>query len=497
MAEYTLVIDQGTTSTRTMLFDANWQPAAVAQVEFQQFFPADGWVEHDAAEIWRSVQSTAQEATASIGAVPSDIAAIGITNQRETTVLWDRRTGKPIANAIVWQDRRTADWCETLAGEGHEAMIRDRTGLLLDPYFSATKLAWLLDNTEGAHTLADQGHLAFGTIDSWLLYNLTAGTVHKTDATNAARTMLYNIHLGRWDDDILKMLNIPASVLPEVCDTAAAFGTANDTLLEGAIEITSLVGDQQAATIGQLCLTPGMIKSTYGTGCFALVNTGERAVPSANRLLTTIAYQFDGKATYAIEGSIFNAGTAIQWLRDNLKAFSDASESESAARAANPQSNVVFVPAFTGLGAPHWDANARGAIFGITRDTGLPEITRAALEAVCFQTADLIEAMAGDMTAAGLSPPAGLKVDGGMVANDWMLQFLADILNLEVFRPAMLETTALGAALAAGSYVGFYPALTELAALSEGADSFSPEMSDEVRATKAAQWQQAIGRTLS
>ncbi len=494
MANYTLVIDQGTTSTRTILFDAEGQPCVQAQAEFTQFFPANGWVEHDAEEIWQTVRSTAAEAVATLGLQPSDIATVGITNQRETTVLWHRKSGKPVAKAIVWQDRRTASRCSQMVERGDEEQITEKTGLLLDPYFSATKLAWLLDNVEGARAAAGRGELAFGTIDSWLLYNLTGGKAHKTDATNAARTMLYNIHTGRWDEEILELLDIPVQILPEVCDTAADFGIADGTLIEGAIGITALVGDQQAATIGQLCFEPGMIKSTYGTGCFVLVNTGDKIIRSQNRLLGTIAYQFDGTPTYAIEGSIFNAGTAIQWLRDNIGAFGDAAASEDLARSADPNSEVVFVPAFTGLGAPYWDADARGGIFGITRDTGIAEITRAALEAVCHQTADLIEAMTADMALAGLPAPRQLKVDGGMVANEWLLQFLADILDMEVVRPKVLETTALGAALAAGSHAGFYPALADLKNSEMPDVTFRPDMATDIRQAKKAGWQKAVGR---
>lgn len=496
MAKYTLVIDQGTTSTRTILFDQKGQPAIQAQQEFTQIFPKDGWVEHDAEEIWQTVKSTTKEAMVKSGADAADIAAIGITNQRETTVLWNRNTGQPVSNAIVWQDRRTAAHCASLHDNGYEAMITEKTGLILDPYFSATKLAWMLDNVEGVRARAENGELAFGTIDCWLLHKLTEGRAHKTDATNAARTMLYNIHSGEWDEDILKLLNIPAEILPEVCDTSSDFGMSHNILFDGSLRIAALVGDQQAASIGQLCFEPGMIKSTYGTGCFALVNTGEQVVASKNRLLSTIAYQFDGKPTYAIEGSIFNAGTAIQWLRDNLHAFGDARESEALARAANEDSNVIFVPAFTGLGAPHWDSEARGSIFGIARDTGLQEITRAALEAVCYQTSDLVQAMTSDMAGAGLAAPSMLRVDGGMVANDWMLQFLTDILDMDVQRPQILETTALGAAFAAGSHVGFYPALQDLADMLAPPTRFSAVMPDSVRQVKQARWRSAIQRTL-
>lgn len=494
MVNYTLVIDQGTTSTRTILFDADGQPCVQAQAEFRQFFPANGWVEHDAEEIWQTVRSTAAEAVATLGVQPSDIATVGITNQRETTVLWNRKSGKPVAKAIVWQDRRTASQCAQMVERGDEAQITEKTGLLLDPYFSATKLAWLLDNVEGARAAAEKGELAFGTIDSWLLYNLTDGKVHRTDATNAARTMLYNIHTGRWDEEILELFDIPVQILPEVCDTAADFGVADGTLIDGAIGITALVGDQQAASIGQLCFEPGMIKSTYGTGCFVLVNTGDKIILSENRLLGTIAYQFDGKPTYAIEGSIFNAGTAIQWLRDNIGAFDDAAASEDLARSAALNSDVVFVPAFTGLGAPYWDADARAGIFGITRDTGIAEITRAALEAVCHQTADLIEAMTADMALAGLPAPRQLKVDGGMVANEWLLQCLADILDMEVVRPRVLETTALGAALAAGSHAGFYPALADLRNSEIPDVTFNPDMATDIRLAKKASWQLAVDR---
>lgn len=498
MPKFCLAIDQGTTSSRAILFDQDYGIAGAAQAEFEQHYPASGWVEHEPEDIWRTTLETARDAMKNAGAGAADIAAIGITNQRETTLVWDRTTGEPIHRAIVWQDRRTSDRCAELKAAGHEAMVAARTGLLLDPYFSGTKLAWLLDNVAGARARAEVGELAFGTVDSFLLWRLTGGRVHATDATNAARTLLYNIHAGEWDTDLLELLDIPRSMLSEVRDSAADFGTTEPELLGGAIKIAGIAGDQQAATVGQACFAPGMMKSTYGTGCFALLNTGARAVTSRNRLLTTIAYQLDGVPTYALEGSIFIAGAAVQWLRDGLGVVADAAQTDALARAARPDSEVCLVPAFTGLGAPHWDPDARGAMYGLTRDSGPAELTRAALESVGFQTRDLFDAFASDGAAIGTGAgTAALRVDGGMVANDWAMQFLADILDRPVERAAMSETTALGAAALAGMQAGVYPGPDELARRWKCGTRFEPAMTDTDRDVLLARWRNAVRRTLN
>ena len=492
-ADRILAIDQGTTSSRAILFDAKGTPLKVAQAEHQQFYPQDGWVEHDAEEIWQATLRVARGALA--GASASEVAAIGITNQRETTVLWDRKTGAPVHKAIVWQDRRTAAACARLKGEGKEETVTAKTGLLLDPYFSGTKLAWLLDNVPGARARAAKGELAFGTIDSWLVYRLTNGKVHATDATNASRTLLYDIVRGRWDGEILEWLNIPASVLPEVRDSAADYGTTD--LFGAPIKISGIAGDQQAATVGQACLSQGLMKSTYGTGCFALVNTGPAMAPSRNRLLATIAYATSGKRTYALEGSIFMAGATIQWLRDGLKLFKSSGDSAGLAKQADPRSRVYLVPAFVGLGAPYWDADARGAIVGLTRDSGHAEIAKAGLESVCFQTRDLLEAMAADMSAAGLGSPAALRVDGGMVVNDLFCQWLADLTGRPIERPEVVETTALGAAYLAGLGAGVYSSLDEVASSWRCERRFEPKNSADERDAKYAGWKEAVGRVLS
>lgn len=490
---YVLAIDQGTTSSRAILFDANLAPVASAQEEFTQHFPASGWVEHDPEDIWRSQRETAQAVVAKVGA--EAVAAIGITNQRETTVIWDRATGKPIHNAIVWQDRRTSDACARLKAEGFEEVVRARTGLLLDPYFSATKVAWLLDNVPGARMRAEAGELAFGTIDSFLIWRLTGGKVHATDATNAARTMLYDIRNGRWDEEICARLGVPMALLPEVKDSADDFGVTDPALFGAPIPILGVAGDQQAATVGQACFTPGMMKSTYGTGCFALLNTGADMVPSNNRLLTTIAFQLDGAPTYALEGSIFIAGAAVQWLRDGLGIVDAASETGAMARAADETQEVILVPAFTGLGAPYWDSSARGAIYGLTRNTGPNEIARAALQAVGYQTHDLLTAMQADWPA--LPADAPLRVDGGMSASNYTMQFLADILGRPVDRPAVLETTARGAAWLAGMKAGVYPDRETFAAGWAAEHQFTPAMDAETRASRHAAWADAIRRTLT
>jgi glycerol kinase len=491
MSNLIIALDQGTTSSRTIIFDQNYQIVEQAQQEFTQHFPEDGWVEHDAMDIWNTTLATAKQAMASAGVTAKDIAAIGITNQRETTVIWDRQTGEPIYNAIVWQDRRTAALCNQLKEQGLESSVTEKTGLLLDPYFSATKVAWILDNVSGARDRAERGELAFGTVDSWLLWNLTDGE-HATDATNASRTMLYNIHRGYWDDELLELFNVPRSLLPEVKDSAADFGTTS--LLGDPINIYGIAGDQQAATLGQACFDVGMMKSTYGTGCFALLNTGDTAVTSTNRLLTTIAYQLDGKPTYALEGSIFIAGAAVQWLRDGLGIIESASQSGQLAKDADPTQSVYMVPAFTGLGAPWWDADARGALLGLTRGTGPAEIAKAALESVCYQTLDLLNAMRADWTQ---EAETVLRVDGGMVASDWTMQCLADILQAPVDRPVIAETTALGAAWLAGSRAGVWPDQAGFAASWQLESNFAPQMSVEDRDVKVAGWNKAVRRVLS
>ena len=494
MTRYILAIDQGTTSSRAILFDEALRVAAVGQQEFPQHFPDSGWVEHDPADLWSSVAGACRAAIERAGAAPGQIAAIGITNQRETTLVWERATGRPIHNAIVWQDRRTADLCRRLRDEGHEAMISARTGLLLDPYFSGTKLKWLLDHVEGARAKAERGELLFGTVDSYLIWRLTDGAAHVTDATNAARTLLYDIRKGAWDADICALLDIPMAMLPEVRDSAAHFGDSRADLFGRPIPIMGVAGDQQAATVGQACFAPGMMKATYGTGCFAVLNTGERPVVSKNRLLTTIAYQLGGKPTYALEGSIFVAGAVIQWLRDGLKVIREAKESQPLAEAADPNQHVYMVPAFTGLGAPYWDAECRGAIFGLTRATGPAELARAALESVGYQTRDLLQAMIADYPDAR---DVVLRVDGGMTASDWGMQFLADILGAPVDRPTVAETTAMGAAWLAGMQAGVYPGQAEFAKAWALDRRFSPTMDAATREAKVAGWKDAVRRTLS
>ncbi|WP_293441724.1 glycerol kinase GlpK [Planktotalea sp.] len=489
-----LAIDQGTTSTRAILFGADMAPVASAQEEFKQHFPQSGWVEHEASDLWSTTASTCRGAIEKAGISAKDIMAIGITNQRETTVIWDRKTGKAIHRAIVWQDRRTSELCQTLKAAGHEEMVTERTGLLLDPYFSATKLKWLLDNVKGARTRAESGELAFGTIDSWVIWNLTGGTSHVTDATNAARTMLYDIRKGRWSKTMCDLLDIPMNLLPEVKDSAADFGVTRADLFGREIPILGVAGDQQAATVGQACFEPGMLKSTYGTGCFALLNTGDTPVTSKNRLLTTIAYQLDGKPTYALEGSIFVAGAVVQWLRDGLKIIRDAKETQPLADNADKGQDVVLVPAFTGLGAPYWNAECRGAVYGLTRSTGPEEMAKAALESVGFQTRDLLEAMHADWPNA---EEAALRVDGGMSASDWAMQFLSDILGAPVDRPEVLETTALGAAWLAGQRAGVYPAMDEFAATWALERKFEPTLDEALRTQRYARWGRAVQATLS
>ncbi|MCZ0736030.1 glycerol kinase GlpK [Phreatobacter sp. AB_2022a] len=496
MAPVVIAIDQGTTSSRAIVFAQDLSVRAVAQQEFTQHYPASGWVEHDADEIWSSVVETTRAAMAKAGITAADVAGIGITNQRETTVIWDRATGEPIHRAIVWQDRRTAAECSRLKAEGHEPLVAARSGLLIDPYFSGTKIAWILDHVEGARARAERGELAFGTVDSFLLWRLTGGKVHATDATNACRSMLFDIHRGEWNPDLLHLFRVPRALLPDVRDSAADFGLTDPSLFGGPIAIGGIAGDQQAATVGQACFSPGMMKSTYGTGCFALLNTGAEAVVSRSKLLTTIAYQLDGKPTYALEGSIFVAGAAVQWLRDGLGIIKSAAETGALAEAADPMQDVVLVPAFVGLGAPYWDAECRGAIFGLTRGTGPREMARAALESVCFQTADLLQAMRADWPGAG-STDTVLRVDGGMVASDWTMQRLADLLDAPVDRPRVLETTALGAAYLAGLARSVYPAPADFARSWQLERRFRPDMDDRLRGAKLIRWRDAVGRTLT
>ncbi len=496
MPNHLIAIDQGTTSTRAIVFDADLKPRATAQRELKQIYPKPGWVEHDPEEIWQATIATVREAMTAVHLSAKDIAGIGITNQRETSVIWDRVTDKPIHNAIVWQDRRTAVYCDSLRSSGHEAEIAAKSGLLLDPYFSASKIAWLLDNVDGARAKAQAGALAFGTIDSFLLWRLTGGKVHATDATNAARTMLLDIGNGQWDDGLCKIFGIPPNLLPQVKDSSGEFGITAPELFGGPIRILGIAGDQQAATVGQSCFRPGMMKSTYGTGCFVLLNTGPQRVASRNRLLTTIAYQLDGKRTYALEGAIFIAGAAVQWLRDGLKIITKSSEVGALAARADPAEDVYLVPAFVGLGAPYWDPQARGAIFGLTRNSGAPEIARAALDAVGYQTRDLLEAMHADWPASA-SAQTILRVDGGMTASDACMQFLADILASPVDRPVVMETTALGAAYLAGRAAGLCPDLDGFAAQWRLDRRFEPAMEPALRARKYSGWKDAVSRTLT
>ncbi|RLT89776.1 MULTISPECIES: glycerol kinase GlpK [unclassified Ketobacter] len=490
MSQYLLSIDQGTTSSRAIVFDQRGTIVTSAQREFTQFFPDDGWVEHDVEEIWETTLAVCREALKNAQLSATEIAGIGITNQRETTIVWERDTGRPIHKAIVWQDRRTSALCMELKKQGHEQRVQAATGLLIDPYFSATKVAWILDHVEGARQRAEQGELAFGTVDSFLLWRLTKGASHKTDATNASRTMLYNIHSQQWDDEMLALFRVPRAMMPEVEDCAADFGDADPDWLGASIPVAGIAGDQQAALIGQACFKPGMIKSTYGTGCFMILNTGDEPVESRNRLLTTVGYRLNGKVTYALEGSIFIAGAAIQWLRDGIALISHARETEAMAQEVGVEHGVYMVPAFTGLGAPYWDPEARGALFGLTRDTGINDIVTAGLQSVAYQTKDLIHAMEAD----GAGKPTALRVDGGMVANNWVVQFLSDILNVNVDRPAVIETTALGAAYLAGLQVGVYPSLEEIASLWHCERHFTPEMKDDLRDDLYQGWVKAVAR---
>jgi glycerol kinase len=495
---HVLAIDQGTTSSRAILFDDRLRLVASAQEEFPQHFPRSGWVEHEPADLWSSTAAVCRAAIERAGLGPDDIAAVGITNQRETTLVWERTTGRPLGRAIVWQDRRTADLCAELREAGHEPMVTERTGLLLDPYFSGTKLKWLLDAHEGARERARRGELLFGTVDSWLIWKLTDGRAHVTDATNAARTLLYNIRENAWDPELCALLDVPLEMLPMVRDSADDFGLTRADLFGREIPIKGVAGDQQAATVGQACFAPGMLKSTYGTGCFAVLNTGATPVASRNRLLTTIAYRLDGHTTYALEGSIFIAGAVVQWLRDGLKIIRSAAETEALAAAADPHQRLYLVPAFTGLGAPYWDPDCRGAIFGLTRSSGPAELARAALESVAYQTRDLVEAMRADWPES--EAEAGdtvLRVDGGMTANDRVLQGLADVLGAPVDRPKVLETTALGAAWLAGMRAGLYPGPAEFARTWALDRRFEPAMDAERREEHYAGWRDAVRRTLT
>ncbi|MFB4202206.1 Glycerol kinase [wastewater metagenome] len=487
-----LAIDQGTTSSRAIVFDLEGRIVSSAQQEFPQHYPHSGWVEHDPEDLWQSTVSVCRQAMDDAAERGATVVTLGITNQRETTVIWDRDTGHAVAPAIVWQDRRTADWCAELRGQGAAATVTERTGLLLDPYFSATKIAWILDNVPGTRERARDGRLAFGTVDSWLLWRLTGGRVHATDATNASRTMLFNIREQHWDDDLLALFDVPRALLPAVHDSAADFGETLPNIFGRSIPVRGIAGDQHAAVVGQCCFSPGMVKSTYGTGCFALLNTGDTPVASSHHLLTTLAYRIDGRPTYALEGSIFVAGAALQWLRDGLGVITTAAESERLARELPDNAGVYMVPAFTGLGAPHWDPDARGAIFGLSRDTGVAELARAALESVCYQTHDLLVAMAGDAGAA-----AELRVDGGMVANDWFLQTLSDIVGERVVRPQVIETTALGAAYLAGIGQGIWGSLEEIRSQWQTDRAFDPDLPRAQRERQLAGWADAVRRVTS
>jgi glycerol kinase len=488
---FVLAIDQGTTSSRALLFDAAGQVHATAQMELPQIYPRDGWVEHDPEVIWHDTVQVCRDVLAAAG--ERTVAAVGIANQRETTLIWDRETGRPIHNAIVWQDRRGAALCRRLVADGHEALLQARTGLLADSYFSASKIAWLLDSVDGVRAAAVAGRLAFGTVDSFLLWRMTGGRVHATDATNAARTLLFDIHRQQWDDELLALFDIPCALLPKVVDCAGRLGETDPSLFGRAIPITGMAGDQHAATLGQACVAPGMMKATYGTGGFVLLNTGETAVTSRNRLLTTLAWRLGGQVTYALEGSIFSAGAAVRWLRDGLGVIDSAFDSEALARSLPDNRGVYLVPAFTGLGAPYWDAEARGAIFGLTRDTGRAELARGALESVAYQTIDLLRAMAAD----GATKPATLRVDGGMSANAWLMQFLADMADLPVERTATVEATAAGAALLAGLGAGLHDGVEVASQTWRAAGRFEPDMSRDERQRLDRGWQSAVGRLRS
>ena len=488
---YILALDQGTTSSRAIVFDHDAAIVAAGQQEFRQIFPQPGWVEHDPDDIWATQIAVAAEALGRAHLRPRDIAAVGITNQRETAIVWDRETGTPVYNAIVWQDRRTADFCDRLKGDGHEEFIRERTGLVIDAYFSGSKVAWILDNVPGARAKADAGKLAFGTVDSWLIWQLTSGSTHVTDVSNASRTMLFNINTMNWDDDLLKLLRIPASMLPEVRPSSAVYGTVSTTLGIGGVPIAGIAGDQQSALFGQMCVSPGMAKNTYGTGCFLLQNTGEQPVASRNRLLTTVAWEVGGKTMYALEGSVFIGGAVVQWLRDGLGIIRQSSDVEQLALSVPDNGGVYLVPAFAGLGAPHWDPYARGTIVGITRGTTAGHIARAAVESIAFQVADLLEAVHND---AGIDLTE-LRVDGGAAANDALLQYQADLLGVAVVRPKVTETTALGAAYLAGLAVGFWASIEALAKHWQVDKRFEPALPPSEAAARRARWHEALSRS--
>ncbi len=495
MTQHILAIDVGTTSTRVMIFNQHARPISKHQIELQQYFPQPGWFEHDPEEIWQATLACCHLAVQQAKLSFQDITSIGITNQRETTVIWERSTGKPIYPAIVWADRRTANLCASLRLAGHDAMIQTKTGLLLDPYFSASKIHWLLQSIPQARQRAERGELAFGTIDSFLLWHLTQGAIHATDASNASRTSLFNIHTQQWDEELLALFNIPATLLPRVLDSSADFGVTYPSLFDREIPIHALVGDQQAALVGQTCFQAGMIKSTYGTGAFLMLNTGNQAIKSNNQLLTTIAYRLQGEVTYALEGGVFSTGSAIQWLRDSLTLFNTAQETAAMAASVENNGGVYFVPAFTGLGAPYWTPDVRACLQGITRDTQPAHIVRAALEAVAYQTQDLLAAMVAD--GAGHLMLSEIRVDGGMVTNDWLLQFMADILNLPVTRSTVNETTALGAAYLAGLYSGFFSSLEQIAGYWQREKTFTPQMTETQRAALYHDWEIAVRRLTS
>lgn len=488
MSDTLLAIDQGTTSTRAILFSKDGQPLHSAQQEFRQIFPHNGWVEHDPEEIWQSTLKVCRAVLEKAGLKAEQVRAIGITNQRETTLVWDKASGEPVYNAIVWQDRRTADFCQQLRDSGRGAWVTEKTGLLLDPYFSGTKVRWILDNVEGVRERAERGELAFGTVDSFLLWRLTGGREHATDATNASRTLMFNIHTQHWDSALLDMLNVPGAMMPTVKDCAADFGDTEAELLGASIPVRGIAGDQHAALFGQACYQPGMVKSTYGTGCFMVMNTGKQPLPSRNKLLTTVGYRLNGEVTYALEGSIFMAGATMQWLRDGLKLIENAADSTALAEQVGPDQGVYLVPAFTGLGAPYWDPDARGAIVGLTRDAGIAEVVTAGLQSVAYQTRDLVEAMHAD----GARELEGLRVDGGMAVNDWTMQFLADVLGTRVDRPTVTETTALGAAFLAGLASGLYTSLEDIAGYWQCEQRFDAAMSEADRDRLYAGWQRAV-----
>jgi glycerol kinase len=487
---YVLALDQGTTSSRAILFNSNGAIKAVAQREFEQLYPQPAWVEHDPEEIWTSQISVAIEVLSRAEVLPRDVAAIGITNQRETTVVWDRETGKPVCNAIVWQDRRTAAFCDRLKSKGHEPLIQQRTGLLIDAYFSASKVAWILDNVSGASALADAGRLAFGTVDSWLIWKLTSGKLHITDASNASRTMLFNIHTGAWDDELLRLFHVPRSMMPEVRGSSEVYGEVITSLALSGVPIAGIAGDQQASLFGQRCNASGLTKNTYGTGCFMLQNTGKKAVASSNRLVSTVAWKIGDLTEYALEGSVFVGGAVVQWLRDSLGIIRNSGDVEPLAASVSDNGGVFFVPAFVGLGAPHWDQYARGSIFGITRGTTAGHLARAALESIAYQVADLADAMQRD---AG-TPLPELRVDGGAAANDALMQFQADILGISVVRPSVMETTALGAAYLAGLSVGYWNGSQQIEQLNRGDQRFEPSMPTKLVRSLRERWNEALSR---